>query len=408
MCGEGAAIALLDAGIRQGSHERVERPDVEPALDPLAVGIERRCEPAVVGPQLGEHEVEGRARDPGVSVVAGGPERLQVGVGEERVVVQHLLEVRNQPLGIGAVARESAAELVVDPAVGHGVERAGHHPQRALVAGAVPRAQQELELHGRGEFRGAAEAAAGIVEARSDPRDRCLELPHLGVAVAGRHRQLRLEMPRQLAGLALDVVAARPIGIRHRLEHAGEARHPMAILGRKVRPAEEWFQLGGQEDAHRPAPGAGHGLNGGHVDVVEVGALFAVHLDRHEMLVHERGNVRVLERLALHDVAPVAGRVADREEDRPILVARPFERLSPPGIPVDRVVGVLEEVRARLSGEAVGHEGQCGMRTGRDRVCAGHFGTALGLRPVTIHTPRALCVSESRDRSSSASFAHWV
>ncbi len=54
-----------------------------------------------------------------------------------------------------------------------------------------------------------------------------------------------------------------------------------------------------------------------------------------------------------HDVAPVAGGVADGEEDRLVFLARLGERLLAPGIPVDRVVGVLEEVRALLGGEVV-------------------------------------------------------
>src|SRR5690606_11789498 len=72
-------------------------------------------------------------------------------------------------------------------------------------------------------------------------------------------------------------------------------------------------------------------------------------------LVHVGRGFRVLERLALHHVAPVAGGVADRQQDRPILRTRPGERLLAPGIPVDRVVLVLEEVRARLLGQAIGH-----------------------------------------------------
>jgi hypothetical protein len=55
----------------------------------------------------------------------------------------------------------------------------------------------------------------------------------------------------------------------------------------------------------------------------------------------------------LHDVAPVAGGVADGEEDRLVFGQRPLERLLAPRIPVDGVVGVLEEVWACLLGQAV-------------------------------------------------------
>src|SRR5438477_12306016 len=52
-------------------------------------------------------------------------------------------------------------------------------------------------------------------------------------------------------------------------------------------------------------------------------------------------------------MAPVASGVADREQDRLVVRSRPPERLLAPRVPVDGVVRVLEEVRARLPGEAV-------------------------------------------------------
>src|SRR5205823_3862304 len=52
-------------------------------------------------------------------------------------------------------------------------------------------------------------------------------------------------------------------------------------------------------------------------------------------------------------VAPVAGRVADGEEDGPAALLCERERLGAPGEPVDRVVRVLLEVGARLPDEVV-------------------------------------------------------
>ena len=65
-----------------------------------------------------------------------------------------------------------------------------------------------------------------------------------------------------------------------------------------------------------------------HVDRVEVGPLLAIDLDADEALVHQRGGRLVLERLVLHHVAPVAGGVADREQDRHVL-ARARARAPP-------------------------------------------------------------------------------
>ncbi len=49
---------------------------------------------------------------------------------------------------------------------------------------------------------------------------------------------------------------------------------------------------------------------------VEVGTLLAIDLDRHEVGVEVGGRRLVLERLPLHDVTPMAGGIADGEEDR--------------------------------------------------------------------------------------------
>ena len=69
--------------------------------------------------------------------------------------------------------------------------------------------------------------------------------------------------------------------------------------------------------------------------------------------VHRGRHLVVLEALVGHDVAPVAGRVADRQQHRHVAPAGLGERLRPPRVPVDRVVAVLAEVRRRLAGEAV-------------------------------------------------------
>src|SRR5262249_43745856 len=98
----------------------------------------------------------------------------------------------------------------------------------------------------------------------------------------------------------------------------------------------------------------GHRLDGVHVDAVDVRAFLPVDLDRDEALVQQPRRRFVLEGFALHHVTPVAGRVAHGEEHRPVVRTGPIERLLAPRVPVDRVVGVLEQVRARRTGESIG------------------------------------------------------
>jgi hypothetical protein len=131
----------------------------------------------------------------------------------------------------------------------------------------------------------------------------------------------------------------------------------MALLGREVRARVEGNLLRGEEDVQRPAAMAGHGLARLHVDRVEVRALLAVELHAHVALVHERRGLLVLERLPLHHVAPVAGGVADGEEDRHVPLGRLGQGLLAPRLPVHRVVLVLEEVGGGFVRQAVRHRG---------------------------------------------------
>jgi hypothetical protein len=52
-------------------------------------------------------------------------------------------------------------------------------------------------------------------------------------------------------------------------------------------------------------------------------------------------------------MAPVAGGVADREEDGLLVAERLSEGVGPPGTPVDRVVLMLEEIGTGFVAEQV-------------------------------------------------------
>src|SRR5690606_32501606 len=67
-----------------------------------------------------------------------------------------------------------------------------------------------------------------------------------------------------------------------------------------------------------------------------------------EQAIHQLRRLLVLERLVRHHVAPVAGRIPYRQQYRLAALPRQGESLFAPGIPVDRVRGVLQQVRTRL------------------------------------------------------------
>ena len=180
----------------------------------------------------------------------------------------------------------------------------------------------------------------------------------------------RLGHPGRLHG---DLVA--PLGPR--LRHAGqdppEGRHPVRRFLGVVRAGVERTSLRREEGGERPPPVPVHRLHGIHVDAVEVGPFLAVDLDRDEPLVHQRGRLVILERFALHHVTPVARGVPDRQEDRHVAVARRSEGRFAPRVPVDGVVRVLQEVRARLAYEpvrgAIGHAHSLSRLQSGRRTC---------------------------------------
>ena len=116
----------------------------------------------------------------------------------------------------------------------------------------------------------------------------------------------------------------------------------IAIPCREIGAAEEGLSIGRQQHGHRPAPAAGEHLHRGQVDGIDVGPLLAVHLDGDEPLIECASDLLVLEGLALHHVAPMAGRIADAEEHRLAFTPRALERLVAPRVPGDGIVRVLQ------------------------------------------------------------------
>ena len=102
-----------------------------------------------------------------------------------------------------------------------------------------------------------------------------------------------------------------------------------------------------------------------------------------------RGGVRVLEGFVRHDVAPVAGGVADREQDGLVRRPRLGQRRLAPGPPVHRVVGVLEQVGRGGEAEQVRRLGRGGSGRGRrGHAAVSVAGQAPSISSVTGTLPR--------------------
>src|SRR5439155_7249156 len=161
------------------------------------------------------------------------------------------------------------------------------------------------------------------------------------------------ERAGQAVRRALDLLAACREGLGQGGEDRRESGMPAAVVGREVGPAPERLLVRGEEYGHRPPARPRQELHGPHVDLIHVGPLFAIHLDRDEFFVQKLRDRLALERLALHHVTPVAGAVADREKDGFVLAPRLLEGFGSPGVPIHGVPLVLEKVGALLFRETV-------------------------------------------------------
>ncbi len=95
------------------------------------------------------------------------------------------------------------------------------------------------------------------------------------------------------------------------------------------------------------------GMEGIHVDLVDIGALLAVDLDIDEMLVHELSNLGILETLMGHYMAPVTSGITDRQKHRLVLCTGTGEGIVAPRLPMNRVVSMLEKVWAGFVPEKI-------------------------------------------------------
>jgi hypothetical protein len=122
-----------------------------------------------------------------------------------------------------------------------------------------------------------------------------------------------------------------------------KAGRPYATLS-EVGAAPDRLAAWRQEHGQRPAALLAEMMQRVHVDLIDVGAFLAIDFDVDEEIVHHARGRFVLEAFMRHDVAPVAGGVADREQDRLVGARRFRQRGRSPGPPVDRIVLVLQQI----------------------------------------------------------------
>ena len=152
-------------------------------------------------------------------------------------------------------------------------------------------------------------------------------------------------------------------------EDAGEPRQVVAIDRREIRASVEGLALRGEKHGQRPTPASGQHLHRVHIDLIHVRPLFAINLDIDEELVHQRGDLLILEGFPLHHMAPVARGIANRKKNRLVLRARLFKGLRSPRVPIDRIMSVLQQVRGLLVHQTIGMHDRCTHRIAGLTAC---------------------------------------
>jgi hypothetical protein len=89
--------------------------------------------------------------------------------------------------------------------------------------------------------------------------------------------------------------------------------------------------------------------------MVHIRVLLTVDFYVYEVLIHIGSHFLALKAFPLHDMTPVAGRIADTDQHRFILLFSTGERLIAPGIPVYRIMRMLKQIRALFVDKSVGH-----------------------------------------------------
>src|SRR6266852_2182107 len=77
---------------------------------------------------------------------------------ELRLVVEHLLEVRNPPLCVDGIPVKPSADMIMDAALGHFADRRERHVERGGISASVIPPEKKIESHWPREFRPRAEA----------------------------------------------------------------------------------------------------------------------------------------------------------------------------------------------------------------------------------------------------------
>src|SRR4051812_10644645 len=116
----------------------------------------------------------------------------------------------------------------------------------------------------------------------------------------------------------------------------------------------EWLTVRRQEHIQRPATATTDCLYCIHIYMIKIRPFFSVYLYIDEIFVHQGSRFFFFKTFTFHYMAPVAGRITNTHQYRLVLRFCFLQCLLTPGIPIYRVMRMLQQVRTSFINEAIG------------------------------------------------------
>ncbi len=270
--------------------------------------------------------------------VAGDLVGAQIIAQQAGIIVRHLLEVRNNPALVHRVAVEAAADLVVNTAPSHALERRRDDRQQPLLAGFEVRVEQQVERAGVRELGRGAESAILRIEPAADALHNGLHDLFVGLARALFKAFQVTQSFSNLCRALVNLLAVGLVVVRHSFQQALHARAAGVVFGREISAAIERFTVGSKKRRQRPTSLPRQRTDRRLVTRVDIRALVAIDFHGDEQVVDEARHLRVLVTFVVHHVAPVAPDSADIQQDGLVLLARLREGCLAPLAPFDGLV----------------------------------------------------------------------
>jgi hypothetical protein len=167
--------------------------------------------------------------------------------------------------------------------------------------------------------------------------------------LACRHRKLFCRSGCDI----FDFLSAFLPSCRELCQETDEPDATTPRVQREIRATVEGTAIRGEKYRHRPPAMPRHPLHGCHIDFINVGAFLPVDFDCDVPIVEQLGDLLIFKGLMLHDMTPVAGCVTNGQENRDIQLLRKGQRFFAPWPPINRVVGMLPQIRRLFVDEAI-------------------------------------------------------